>query len=174
MAKAPEQNDFMLLQLVPNASGSLEQVARGSMATAGFQQVKGDRARVNGLDAYVGTYQGQLQGLGNVAMLAAHIAHDEKVYLLAGLAPPAEFQSVQRAFEDSIRSFRELSREEAANIRPNRVDLYTVRPGDTWQSLAQRMGDAAGIKPSTLAIMNNYDPSQPPKPGDRIKIIVEG
>jgi len=174
MAKAPEQNDFMLLQLVPNASGSLEQVARGSMATAGFQQVEGDRARVNGLEAYVGTYQGQLQGLGNVVMLAAHIAHDGKVYLLAGLAPPKEFQSVQRAFEESIKSFRQLSKEEAANIRPNRVDLYTVRSGDTWQSLAQRMGDAAGIKPATLAIMNNYDPSQPPKPGDRIKIIVEG
>jgi hypothetical protein len=29
------------------------------------------RAQVNGLDAYVGTYQGQLQGLGNVAALAA-------------------------------------------------------------------------------------------------------
>jgi predicted Zn-dependent protease len=174
LAKAPEQNDFMLLQLIPNASGSLEQVARGTMATAGFQQVNGGRASVNGLDAYVGTYQGQLQGLGEVVTLAAHIVHDGKMYLLAGLAPPDEFQSVQRAFGESIRSFRELSREEASNIRPNRVDLYTVRPGDTWQSLAQRMGDGAGIKASTLAIMNNYDPSQPPKPGDRIKIVVEG
>jgi predicted Zn-dependent protease len=174
LAKAPEQNDFMLLQLVPQASGSLEQIARGTMANAGFQQVNGERAQVNGLDAYVGTYQGQMQGLGNVVTLAAHIVHDRNVYLFAGIAPPNEFNSVQRQFAESIRTFRELSRQEAANIRPNRVDLYTVRPGDTWQSLAQRMGEAAGIKPSTLAIMNNYEPGVPPRPGDRIKIVIEG
>jgi predicted Zn-dependent protease len=115
-----------------------------------------------------------MQGLGNVVTLAAHIVHDRKVYLLAGLAPPNGFQSVEPQFVESIRSFRELSPQEAANIRPNRVDLYTVRRGDTWQSLAGKMGEAAGIKASTLAIMNNYEPSQPPKPGDRIKIVVEG
>jgi predicted Zn-dependent protease len=174
MAKAPEQNQFMVLQLVPNASGSIEQVARGTMANAGFQQVNGERAQVNGLDAYVGTYQGQMEGLGNVVTVAAHIVHDRNVYLFAGLAPPNGFKSAQRQFVESIRSFRELSRQDAANIRPNRLDLYTVRPGDTWQSIAQRMGEAAGIKPSTLAIMNNYEPAQPPRVGDRIKIVVEG
>ena len=174
LAKAPEANEFMLLQLVPQASGSIEQVARGSMANAGFQQVNGERAQVNGLDAYVGTYQGQLQGLGDVVTLAAHIAHERNVYLFAGIAPPNGFNAAQRQFADSIRSFRELSRQEAANIRPNRVDLYTVRPGDTWASIAQRMGEAAGIKPSTLAIMNNYEPNVQPRPGDRIKIVVEG
>ena len=174
MAKAPEQNQFMLLQLVPNASGSLEQVAQATMANAGFRQVSGDRAQLNGLDAYVGTYQGQMEGLGNVVTLAAHVVHDRKVYLFAGLAPPDGFRSAQREFADSIRSFRELSREEAANIRPNRVDVYTVRSGDTWDSIARRMGEAAGIKPSTLAIMNNYEPNQQPRPGDRIKIVVEG
>ena len=61
VAKAPEQNHFLMLQLVPNASGSLEQVARGTMANAGFQQLNGERTQINGLDAYVGTYQGQMQ-----------------------------------------------------------------------------------------------------------------
>lgn len=174
LAKAPEQNEFMLLQLVPNASGSIEQVARGTMVNAGFQQLNGERAQVNGLDAYIGTYQGQMQGLGNVVTVAAHIVHDRNVYLFAGLAPPGEFRSAQQEFVNSIRSFRELTRQEAANIRPNRVDIYTVRAGDTWQGLAERMGEAAGIKASTLAIMNNFEPTQQPRPGDRIKIVVEG
>ena len=173
-AKAPERNEFMVLQLVPNPSGSIEQVARGTMANAGFQQVSGERARLNGLDAYVGTYQGQMQGLGNVATVAAHIVHNRNVYLLAGLAPAGAFRQAQQSFTESIRSFRELSQQEAADIRPNRVDIYTVRSGDTWESIAGRMGEAAGIKPSTLAIMNSYEPNQPPKPGDRIKIVVEG
>jgi predicted Zn-dependent protease len=143
------------------------------MANAGFQQVNGDRAQLNGLDAYVGTYQGQIEGMGNVVMLAAHVLHERNVFVFAGLAPPNEFQSVQRQFTESIRSFRALSRQEAANIRPNRLDIYTVRAGDTWQSIAERTGDAT-IKPSTLAIMNNYEPNQQPRPGDRIKVVVQG
>ena len=173
VAKAPDRDEFMVLTLVPAAAGSLEQVARGTMANAGFRHLQGQRAQVNGLDAYVGTYQGQMQGLGNVATLAAHIAHGDAVYLLAGLAPADGFRSAEGQFAESIRSFRELSRQEAANIRPNRIDLYTVRAGDTWEGIAERAGDT-NVKPSTLAIMNNYDPSQPPKPGDRIKIVVEG
>ena len=89
------------------------------MANAGFRQLNGERSQINGLDAYVGTYQGQMQGLGNVVTLAAHIVHERNVYLLAGLAPAEPVPSVRsEQFVASIRSFRELSREEAANIRP--------------------------------------------------------
>jgi len=172
VAKAPERENYMLLQLVQNPRGGIEQIAVGSMQQAGWRQLNGQRAEINGLDAYVGTYQGQLRGVGNVVTVAAHIVHERNVYVFAGLAPSNDFQRVQQQFASSIRSFRELSRAEAANIRPNRVDLYTVRSGDSWQSLSERTGGT--IKPSTLAIMNNYDPTQPPRPGDRIKIVVEG
>ena len=172
IAKAPDRENFMQLQLVPNASGSIEQIARGTMANAGFRELNGERAKVNGLDAYVGMYEGQAQGVGTIVTLAAHIVHDRNVYLFAGLAPANQFEAVQRPMAQSIRSFRELSREEAENIRPNRVDLYTVRQGDTWQSIAERSG--GGIRPSTLAIMNNSEPNQQPRAGERIKIVVEG
>ena len=98
VAKAPDRDNYMLLQLVPNAQGSLQQIAQGTMANAGFRQMEGERATLNGLDAYVGTYQGALQGLGNVVTVAAHIVHDRNVYLLAGLAPPNQFQGVQAQF----------------------------------------------------------------------------
>ena len=173
VAKAPERENYVILQLIPQASGSLEQIARGTMANAGFRQVSGERAQLNGLDAYVGTYQGQMQGIGNVGMLAAHVVHQRNVYLLAGLAPAQEFRSVEEQFAQTIRSFRELSRQEAENIRPNRVDLYTVRQGDSWASIADGIGRGT-VKASTLAIMNNYEPTEAPKPGDRIKVVVEG
>lgn len=171
-AKAPEQEHYVLLQLVPNAQGSLEQVARSSMASAGFRQLNGQRGEINGLDAYIGTYQATMQGLGNVVTLAAHILHDRRVYLLAGLAPANAFERAQQDLTRTLRSFRSLSASEAAQIRPNRIDLLTVRGGETWQAIAERAGSM--IKPSTLAIMNNYDPSTPPRVGDRIKIVVEG
>jgi predicted Zn-dependent protease len=142
------------------------------MANAGFQRVQGEPTNLNGLNAYLGVYQGTMQGLGNAGTLAAHIAHGGNVYLFAGLAPANQFNAAQNQFLSSIRSFRPLSQQEAANIKPNRIDLYTVRNGDTWQSLSQRTGGL--VKPSTLAIMNNFDPSQPPRAGDRIRIVVEG
>jgi predicted Zn-dependent protease len=172
LAKASDRDNYVLLQLVQDARGSIEDVARVSMNNAGFRQLNGERANINGDDAYVGTWQGNMQGLGNVVALAAHVAHGRNVYRLAGIAPANQYRSAEREFTSTIRSFRGLSQSEAAAIRPNRVDLYTVRGNETWQSIAQRTGGM--IKPSTLAIMNDYDPAQPPRSGDRIKIVVEG
>ena len=172
LAKAPDRDNFMLLQLVPGARGNLQQIAQATMANAGFRQLQGEQASLNGLNAYVGTYQGAMEGLGNVVMLAAHIVQGNNVYMFAGLAPPNQFQSAQQPFATSIRSFRQLSESEAAAIHPNRVDIYTVRGGDTWASIADRSGGV--VKPETLAIMNNHDPNQQPRTGERIRIVVEG
>ena len=172
LAKAPDRENYLLLQLVPNARGSIDDVARGSMMNAGFRQLDGERGRINGSDAYVSTWQGAMQGLGTVVARTAHIVHDGNVYLLAGIAPANQFRGAEREFTSSIRSFRPLSASEASSIRPNRIDVYTVRGNESWQSIAERTGGA--VKPSTLAIMNDYDPSQAPRPGDRIKVVVEG
>jgi predicted Zn-dependent protease len=172
LAKAPERENYLLLQFVPNARGSIEQVARGTMTQSGFRQLDGETARINGADAYVGVWQGTMQGLGQVVTRTAHIAYNDNVYLLAGIAPSNQFQAADREFASAIRSFRPLSAAEAGRIRPNRVDLYTVRNNESWQALAERAGGI--VKPATLAIMNDYDPNQPPRPGDRIKVIVEG
>ena len=172
LAKAPDRENYLLLQVVPNARGSIDDIARATMTNAGFRQLNGERGQINGSDAYVGMWQGTMEGLGTVVTRTAHIVHDGNVYLLAGIAPANQFQGADREFTGSIRSFRTLSASEANAIRPNRVDLYTVRGNDSWQSIAERTGGA--VKPSTLAIMNDYDPSQPPRAGDRIKVVIEG
>jgi predicted Zn-dependent protease len=60
----------------------------------------------------------------------------------------------------------------SAAIEPNRLDIYTVRAGDTWQSIAERTGGI--IEPDTLAIMNSTDPRQQPPAGERVKVVVAG
>jgi predicted Zn-dependent protease len=170
VAKAPDRDNYVVLQHVPAQGGSIEQIAQTTMAKAGLRQLKGERSQLNGLDAYLGVYQGNLQGLGNTGIIAAHAAHQGSVYMIAGLAPANQFDEAQRYFESTIRSFRPLSQSEAAAIRPNRIDLYTARSGDTWESLARRSQGA--IKPSTLAIMNDHDPADQPRPGERIKVVV--
>jgi len=173
VAKAPGADVFMILQLVEQPRGrDIQEIAQNSMNSAGFRSVRGERTTINGLDAFVGLYQGQIQDMGQVTARAAHIAYNGKVYVVAGLVQADAFQHADGAFLASIRSFRSMSAAEAENIRPNRVDLYVVRAGDSWQSIAERSGGV--ISAATLAVMNKSTPGSTPQPGSRIKIVVSG
>jgi predicted Zn-dependent protease len=173
VAKAPDRDAFMLLQLVQKPQGrTVQEVALDSMTRAGLRAVEGQRTTINGLDGFIGVYRGQIEGLGEVAMRAAHIAHAGNIYMVGGLVPPQAFDQTDRTFTVSIRSFRALSASEAETIRPHHIDLHNVRAGDTWDSLAARSGGA--IKAGTLAVMNNAAPGSQPQPGTRIKIVVGG
>jgi predicted Zn-dependent protease len=173
VAKAPGADVFMVLQGVQKPQGrNIQEIALNDMSNAGFRSVNGARTTINGLEAFVGVYQGQMEGLGAVTARIGHIMRDRDVFLIAGIVAPNAFQQSDAAFTASIRSFRPLSAAEAEDIRPDRVDLYVVREGDTWQSIAERSGGA--IKPATLAVMNNATPATQPKPGTRIKIVVRG
>ncbi len=173
VAKAPNAEVYMLLELVEQPQGrTMQEVATNQMTMAGFRGLQGERTTIDGLEAFVGTYQGQIEGLGSVTMRAAHIAYERNVFMVAGLTAPNTFQQADAAFVSSIRSFKRLTPAEAENIHPNRVDLYVVRNGDTWQSIAERSGGA--VKAATLAVMNHAEPNSQPQPGTRIKIVVGG
>jgi predicted Zn-dependent protease len=173
VAKAPNADAYMILQLVPNPQrGNIREVATGSMQGAGLTLVQGDRERIGGFDAFMGVYQGTLEGLGPVTMRAAHIPYNDNVYMVGGLTPPDGFRRADGGIAASIRSFRAMSANEADAIRPSRVSLYVVRAGDTWQSLAARSD--GGISAAALAVMNNMTPGSPPQTGARIKVVVAG
>jgi predicted Zn-dependent protease len=172
-AKAPNADVFLILQLIQKPQGrNVQEVAVASMQGAGFRPVDGQRTTINGLEAFVGVYEGQMEGVGAVASRAAHIAHNNQVFLLAGLVPAQGFGQADASFVQTIRSFRPMSAAEAENIHPNRVDMYTVREGDTWESIAERSGGV--VNAQTLSIMNNVQPGGRPQPGSRVKIVVGG
>lgn len=173
IAKAPGADVYMLLEQVEMPRGNgIENIARSSMQNAGFRIASGSRQQINGLDAFIGLYQGSLEGLGNVTMRAAHIVHNGNVYLVAGFSAPKVFEPLDSAILSSIRTFKPLTAAEAEAVHPNRVDIYLVRQGDSWQSIAERSGGV--IKASTLAIMNGAEPNSQPSVGRRIKIVVGG
>jgi predicted Zn-dependent protease len=165
-------NAAMVLQLASGSGGSIEQSARASMENSGYQLVDGERTRINGLDAFVGTYQG-VSGNTRIGVRAAHIRSGQQTYIVAGLAVASEFGRNVRLFDQSIQTFRALSAQEAERLQLNRIDLYTVRSGETWTSLASGPGGGR-VKASTLAIMNGSDPNTPPRAGARIRIVVAG
>jgi predicted Zn-dependent protease len=174
VARLAGQQAYLVLDLIDRPRGrDLEAVARNNMADAGFRQTEGGGTTINGLDAYVGTFQGSLQSIGRVIARAAFISSERRIYRLVGFAPPTAFEGVSTPISRSQRSFRALGRDEAAGVRPNRLAFHTVGDGETWQSIAQ--GPSQGnVQPATLAIMNSYAVNEQPRAGDRIKIVVQG
>jgi len=174
VAKEPGVNAFLVLQPVQRPAGrTIEDIALLSMQRAGFKTLDGGRTTINGLDAFVGNYQGTLRDLGRVRLRAAHIVHERDVYLTAGVAPIDLFDGVESAFSEALRSFRPMTRAEAEDVRPNRIGFYTARQGDTWQSIAERQGHGLA-KATTLAIMNGHAVGDQPRTGERVKIVIPG
>jgi predicted Zn-dependent protease len=183
MAQEPGTRHFMVLQEVEQppairqgggqGARNLADAAVEAMRKAGYTVVDGRMQDINGNQAHVGVYRGTAKDVGKVVMRAAHIAVGRQMYVVAGFAPENEFDVVDRDFTPALQTFRQLSQLEAANVKPNRLDFYTVQKGDSWQSIAVRQGRSI-VNAATLAIMNDHEVSTQPQPGDRIKIIVGG
>jgi predicted Zn-dependent protease len=79
---------------------------------------------------------------------------------------------VDRAFRQSIQSFRRLTLAEIQGIKPQRLSIRTVAPGDTVDKLAALM-----VVPDRAAerfrVLNGLGPKDEPKPGELVKLIVE-
>jgi predicted Zn-dependent protease len=170
--ESEQGNIAMVLQVAKVDSGSVEQAARTAMTSAGFREVEGNRVEIHGLPAYVGTYQG-LVDKTLFGVRAAHVQSGGQTYVIAGLAPASTFSRVDQTILRSIQSFHELTPQQAERIQPNRVDFYTARPGDTWESIAREAGGGT-VKASTLAIMNGREATTPPRSGERLRIVVAG
>jgi len=165
-------NVVMILQTAPAGSGGPRETAQASMTKAGFTEVEGAERSLNGNPAYLATYRGKMENT-DVGLRAGFIKHGDQTLMLAGLASADQFSGAQAAFDSTIGSFRTLNQSEADSIQSNRVRFYTVKAGETWESLAQ--GPSGGrVKPSTLAIMNGSTPNTPPKAGDRVRIVSGG
>jgi len=80
--------------------------------------------------------------------------------------------AVDRAFSQSIETFRRLTLAEIDATKPLRLALVMVKPGDTAERLARRMTiDDRGAK--RFRVLNGLGPREQPKVGDQVKIVVE-
>ena len=173
VASRSDRRAYMALQLVEEGqAATLEALARRE-APRDARNLAGGDATINGLDAHILSYQRDMDDIGPAAVRVAYVRHGGRVYVVGGVIPVADFTRWERAVDRSIRSFRALSAEEAARILPNEIALYEAVEGDTWQRIAERAG--GGLVPAaTLAVMNGFPPEEQPRPGDRLKIVVQG
>lgn len=79
----------------------------------------------------------------------------------------------EREISSLIGSFRLLSPAEAASLKPRRIEVVTVAPGDTIASMARRMAVPDHHVESFL-MLNDRDPKPELRPGEKVKLIVQG
>ena len=79
---------------------------------------------------------------------------------------------IERAFRDSVATFRRLSATEAQQAKPLRLKIVTVKPGDTVERLASRMA-MIDRQVDRFRVLNGLEPGDRLKPGDQVKIVVE-
>ncbi|MBA3405278.1 MAG: M48 family metalloprotease [Gemmatimonadaceae bacterium] len=76
-------------------------------------------------------------------------------------------------FSSMVDSFRRLTSQEAAAIRPRVIDVVTVQRGDTVQSLAQRMA-YRDFKVDRFRSLNGLVANASLIPGQKVKLVVFG
>lgn len=125
---------------------------------------------VNGIQAaYAMTRASTQSGPVDVTVFAYQFAPDT-AYQFVTITPQG---SGLGAFVPLIDSFRRLSGNEVAGVRPRRIQVVTVKPGDSLESLAGRMAYPSYRMERFLAL-NGLAANTRPRPGDKVKLVVFG
>jgi predicted Zn-dependent protease len=132
------------------------------------QAERPQRTLINGVDAVVITARALPRSGPLDLTVAAYAVGEGRAYHFVAIAPAGE----GRPFDELIGSFRRLSEREAAAVGPRRISVATVRPGDTSESLAQRMAGDARLE--RFLMLNALERDEALAPGRKVKLVVEG
>ena len=154
-------------------SGDLATYVRQQFAALGGDQQQLapsdlQRTTVNGLPAAYGTARvnnGQSQV--DVVVFAYEFASD-RAYHFITISPAGR----SGTFSAMFNSMRRMSSSEAAEIIPRRIDVVTVRSGDTVSGLASRMA-YDNAQEARFRVLNGLSSSDQLRAGQKVKVVVK-
>ena len=161
-------------------SGGRYRGSLDSFTLAVLQQLAGDGQRlvvprphhttVNGMPAAFTTVRaGTDSGAVDISVAAYQWGPDRVYYFATMTAAGSGFGP----FASMVNSLRKLTPAEAAEIRPRVIHIYTVKPGDTVQSLAANMA-YRDFKLERFLSLNGLASNSQLRPGEKVKLIVYG
>jgi predicted Zn-dependent protease len=156
-------------------SGSLENYILGvyqelTRGEAQLQIPPPQRITINGMPAAFTTSRiGTQNGVVDLSVVA-YQWDPQRVYHFVMLTPGGTGIG---SFAPMVNSLRRISAQEALAIRPRVIHVETVRPGDTVQSLTQRMA-YRDFKLDRFLSLNALAPNQRLAPGQKVKLVVYG
>ncbi len=94
------------------------------------------------------------------------------IYRFLFATPPSVTESLSVDLRRTTYSFRRLSAEEAAAIKPNRLRIHTVKRGETVSSLAART-PFDDLPEKRFRTLNGLAPGAGLKAGEKVKLVVQ-
>jgi predicted Zn-dependent protease len=79
---------------------------------------------------------------------------------------------LDKAFRESVGTFRRMTLAEIQATRPLRLKVVPVQPGDTIERMATRMA-VADHQVERFLVLNGLPAGQPLKAGEQVKLVVE-
>lgn len=152
-----------------NPGGSMENyVAR--VTGNGARDI--EALQINGLDAATGSIRGRIGNQSVDARIVALRYDSRTIYRFMFVSPVSATAGLQPAFVRTAQSFRRLSEGEAGSLRPYRVQVTTVRSGDTVQSLSARM-PFPEFREERFRLLNGLTGGGTLRTGQQVKIVTE-
>lgn len=120
---------------------------------------------VNGFPAATAAAKGERWSF---RLFAVRFGSDVYRFIFAARSLTAEND---RAFRESVSTFRRMSLKESAGIKPLHIRVVAVKPGDTVDKLAERM--ASDHKLARFLLLNGFSANDKLKPGEKVKLVME-
>ena len=127
---------------------------------------------VNGLEGATGQARIQTRNGPMDLRLVAFRGEPGRIYRMIFLTPPRLTEALRTELQRTTYSFRTLSPAEAAGVKPLRIGLVTVNPGDTVDSLAARM-PFAEYRVERFEALNGLARWQKLAPGVKLKTVIQ-
>lgn len=128
---------------------------------------------VNGMPGATATAEVRTRAGAPVDLrLVAVRERPDRLYRFMFLTPTSLTDRLSPEFRDTIKSFRRLSSDEAAAIKPLRLRVVTVRAGDTPERLAAGM-PFDSHRTEMFLVLNGLRQGEPLQPGQKVKVITD-
>jgi predicted Zn-dependent protease len=131
-----------------------------------------ERLTINGMEAATGhTRMNARRGPVDVRLVA--IRYDAaNIYRMLFLTPPEATGPLQRTLRETTYSFRKLGAAEAAALKPLRLQIHRVRPGESAATLAERM-PFEDYRLRRFLVLNGLAQGAPLAVGQKVKVVTE-
>ncbi|SDG10793.1 Putative Zn-dependent protease [Limimonas halophila] len=141
--------------------------------TSGRRLSDVEEITVNGMPAATGSTRVNTQQGTRDARFVAIRYSPTQIYRFLFLTPPELTGRFNEDFRRTTHSFRKLTDAEAAELKPKRIQVHTVREGETVESLAERM-PYPDFKLERFRVLNGLQPGDTLSPGEKVKLVAPG
>jgi predicted Zn-dependent protease len=166
----PDNARFKFDMGPPYAGSATDYLTRVWGAKAQLQNV--ERIEVNGMDGATARVQVRIDNQPGEGRLVAVKGPGDRFYRFMMASEPDDVAKMSDGFRRLTYSLHRMSPQEAADIRPWRIRLHRVAPGETVASIAAGMA-VTEFKEDWFRVLNGIHGTAQVQPGQLVKVVRE-